>query len=465
MKSVVTLTIMIILNCFCAAQSISWSNPIDVADRSFGNNYPRIELNDKLQPVITWGGNNKVYISKLEDSSFRDPIQLNNDTTLAYVADWTGPELAVQGETIYATFMHNDWGKKTYIVGSFDGGITFTPPTLIENYSDHSSRFPMVTVDGLGNPIVSYMKMTAAGHDPNYVVATSNNQGMIFDNEQLVGQWSGTNSEACDCCPGKIMSEDETIVVLYRDNKNNVRDIWATISRDNAQTFPEGIPVDDSNWVINSCPASGPDGILIDDRIYTVFLSKSKSYLSIADLSTMELISLENLGAGMTIGNQNFPRIAHFENQVGITWKETTGGNNIMIAFYQDINDVNTVLFDTLVVPSYSTADIAISGDMIHIVYQDQTDRTVKYLTGSFQTSNVKKVLDQELSIFPNPSSGQITIKGEQPYDRYQIIDLNGRVVLRGRDPSINPELHPGIYSIEFFDREKKIKTNKFIRI
>ena len=388
---------------WCQTQ-IFWSDPVDIAPADYGNFYPRIQVNGAGGVFVSWGSTNNIYFAKSIDQGFTDPIKVNNDTTKAYVASWTGADLAVQEDMVYIGFMHKDWGKKSYIIASDDSGETFSNPRLIENYPDSTSRFPSITIDPDGNPIVAIMKMTTNGQDPHYVVRKSFDQGETFNTEFNSNIFSGPESEACDCCPASIISLENKTSLLFRNNINNLREIWAVTSENSGLSFDAGFKVDNSGWQISSCPSSGPDGFLLDGMLYSTYLSDSKCYLSQVDLNTQEIITIEQLGESPVEGFQNFPRISNYGSLCGITWKGINFGQKLMVSYTTDISSESFV-HDTISNVSFSSSDIAVYQNNIHLVWEDNSTGTVRYMNGTIlSTSN--KNLDQEelLVISPNPA-------------------------------------------------------------
>jgi hypothetical protein len=460
MKIRITLSIVLFSVLLIQAQDkLIWTDPIDIAPKTFGNDYPRV-VDNNGNPVVTWGGNDRVWFSRLNGSVFTDPIQVNNDTTNAFVASWTGPDLDCRNDTIYACFMHRDWGRKSYVVRSYDGGQSFSAPLLVENYPDSASRFPTVTIDQKGNPLVAIMKMDLNGRHPHYVVRKSYDQGDSFVEEENVGGWSGQDSEACDCCPASIKATEENVAVLYRDNLDNIRDIYATVSTDYGETFDNGFAVDDNFWQIFSCPSSGPDGVIIGDTIYSVFFSRKYCYLSRSSISEGELISMNKLGALSQNGTQNFPRIDNYGNQVAITWREFANGNKIFIAYSNDITSGKTFLYDTVYFQTCSTADVAIGESGIHVVVEDLSDGTVKYMKGSLLTSGNTNVEIEDAGIYPNPASNRLMLEDHDRYEFFEIFTSDGRCIMSGNSRNVIDisSLNSAFYLIALHTEEKTIK-------
>ena len=463
MKKIIYLNFLVLFFFNLKAQNINWSNPIEVAPSSFGNDYPRIVLNGNKKPLITWGKGKNIYFSKLEALGFTSPEQLNIEGIDAYVAGWTGADIAARNDTIYVCFMEQDWDGKSYILSSFDNGNNFNRPVLIENYPDSTSRFPSVTIDEQGNPIVGIMKMTTSGHDPHYVIRRSFDYGESFTTESNAGGWSG-NSEACDCCPASIKAVGNTVALFYRDNLSNIRDIWATVSVDYGYTFTKGFAVDNNSWEIFGCPSSGPDGIIIEDDLYSVFLSENSSYLSKTKISNESIEYIRKLGVPPNFGSQNFPRIVNHNKAVAITWKGIDAGTSLHVSYTDDITSGTPFIQDTLYHAFFGTSDIAMSNDAIHVIWEDSQTGTIQYTVGTFGTTAIETTIAKESKIYPNPAQNNITINNHERYDFYTIYSINGNLVMSGRvKKNIDiAKLGNGNYIIELVF-EKKIFRQKLI--
>lgn len=458
------LTLLTLITVGLNAQNINWSAPIDVSPSTNGNKYPRIVNNAAGEVFVSWGGNDNVYLSKNNGSGFSNAVQINNISTPAYVADWTGPELDVKGDSVYVVFMHNVWKQKTFLSRSFDGGQNFTSPTNLENYPDSTSRFPCVAISPAGQPLISFMKMDTNGKHPHYVFRESTDYGTSFGNEKVVGNTSGPTSEACDCCPGAIKAVDNKVAVLYRDNLNDIRDIYAGVSANNGGTFND-FAIDNNGWFIQSCPSSGPDGILVGDSIYSVFLSGNKSYLSRSSLSGGMLNSVEQLGATTGATNQNYPRIDNSGSKTGIVWRGISGGTKLMFSYTADIANGTFEIQDTLVTNSLANADIAITTNAVHVVWSDITTGTVKYSKGTFGPSAINDISKNiDLSLYPNPAKSNLEIITTTEFTAIKIYNTSGQIISENTfNPSIDiSKLASGNYILELITDKGALARQSF---
>lgn len=419
-----------------AQEQFFWTDPIEVASSSFGRSYPRIELNGNNQPLITWGHQGNIYFSKMESGIFTNPIQLNNDTTIAYTANWTGADIAARNDSIYVGFMHQSWGGKTYLVRSFDNGNSFSTPTRLESYSNYSSRFPSLTIDQTGQPVAAIMKMESNGHNPQYVIRRSTDYGATFSLENDASGWSGGASEACDCCPAALFSQEENIALLYRDNLNNIRDIWAGISNDNGNSIDSGFAVDNNGWQITSCPASGPDGAIVGDFIYAVFLSGNQVYLSKTNIYTGEIEYVNNLSEGSPTTSKNFPRISAYENEVAICWRENYLGSKLQVAYTSDITNNEPFQVDTVLTEVFHAADIKLGPTGIHLAIESSSTNTVKYMFGNLSPVSFESIKNQKILVYPNPAEHFLFVSNSQQIRYLEIYDLSGKYISKKKASS-----------------------------
>ena len=429
--TIIILILLVSVNDLLAQSEIFWMESLDVAVLSFGNKYPRISLDGNEDPVISWGNEGKVYFSRKNESVFTEPLLLNVDNILAYTANWTGPDIIARNDTVYVCYMDQDWNGGTYLAKSFDGGTSFYTPVPIESYNGYSSRFPTIMIDKQGNPLAAVMKMETNGHKPNYVLRYSTDYGNSFSEETEVSGWSGINSEACDCCPASIFGSNDKIAILYRDNLDNVRDVWAGVSYDGGISFDNGFQVDNNSWQLSSCPASGPDGVIVDNYIYAVFLSGNSVYLSRTNIMNGQIESIEKLGETGSIDPQNFPRISSYNNQVAISWREYNLGYKLKLVYFEDIINSDSYILETVPVDFFYSADISLGSNGIHLAIESTSSATVKYIHGSFSPSSVKNSTDISIKLSPNPVKNILNIKNYQQIELVSLYDINGHKVLQ----------------------------------
>lgn len=462
------LILSLLLLCMSASgqSGIRWSETTTVAPSTFGNLHPQIALDRTGDPLIIWGraSDQSVFFAKWNGQAFSEPAKLNGTLTVA-TASWMGPHIASYGDTMYVVMKQtpeNASSSQVYIVRSEDGGATFSAPVRVDTISDSLSRFPTVTCDALGNPIVGFMKFNPMLGDSRWVVAKSTDMGRSFTTDVKASGWGGSEA-VCDCCPGSITTRDNLVAMLYRNNANDIRDIWMGVSTDDGTSFSGGCNVDNNNWELPSCPATGPDGVVVGDTLYTVFSSAPEGYnrtfVSRSSIATTQHYQTSLLTEGVSgISQQNYPRIAAFGKSVGIVWKQNVLGiAQLPIWFTSDVSRGFPPTYDTVDLENISNADIALGNETVAVCWEDAATRTVGIRTGTFSLTSTNAESEDTphaLSVFPNPASDRLVIASAMNTpDAVVIVDVYGRPVLSSRVNSqrIDLDVHDlpaGMYTV-----------------
>jgi hypothetical protein len=408
--------------CISTNAQITWNMGMNISTNANGNMHPRITLDRLGNPLVIWGkmSDESVYFSKWNGTMFTIPVKLNPAWMTIATASWQGPQIASFGDTVYVIVKRTPETSDTnrlFIFTSFNGGNSFNAPVQLGFIADSISRFPTVTTDAVGNPIVGFMKLNASFGEAQWVVCKSTDFGNTFSSEVKASGWSSATSVVCDCCPGGIVNSGNTVAMLYRDNNNNIRDTWAGISTNGGSSFSNGLNVDLSLWNLNACPSTGPDGIIIGDTLYSVFTNgASGTYRTLLSKTILANTSVSSnfLSANVPgLNQQNYPRIATDGNAAAIVWKQVVSGNSqLPILFTQDIANGFPTAYDTVDLDNITNADVALSNGKLFVVWQDDGSGTVKYRSGTYSqvSTGINKVTEKNYSVYPNPVTDQLNI-------------------------------------------------------
>lgn len=395
---------------------ITWSSPVTVTSgAAYGNLHPKISLNRNGDPLVLWGKNNqRAYISRWTGSSFSSPVALGNMSINFFAQSWAGPNFTTYGDTVYAVMKRTPEtvnANHIYLVRSFDGGATFSDTMRVDNIDTNMSRFPTVTTDASGNPIVAFMKFNASFQDAQYVVCKSNDYGTSYTSDV---QASPSSSEVCDCCPATVLSSGSKVAMLFRNNASNIRDIWTGVSSDGGATFPDKFEVDATNWMITSCPSSGPDGIILGDTLYSTFMSagsgKSLVYFGKASLAGLTASHTAITGNFSGLTSQNYPRIANADSQATSVWVQNASSSRVIAYAFTDNLRAGFSGYSALPGASGTgivNADVAMAPGVVHVVWQDDNTGAVKYCKGTYElpTTATKVMRTRDVVLYPNPAS------------------------------------------------------------
>ena len=466
-------TLIVIAFCISANAQITWNMGMNVSSNTYGNMHPRMSLNRAGNPLIVWGriGDQSVLFSRWNGTIFTTPVKLNPTWLTVATASWMGPDIASHGDTVYVVVKRTPEASDTnriFIFTSFNGGISFNTPVETGVIGDSISRFPTIATDASGNPIVAFMKFNPSFLNSRWVVIKSTDYGSTFSIDKKASGW-GNSADVCDCCPGAIVSEGNTSAVLYRNNNSNIRDSWAGISNNNATSFTSGFALENNNWMLMSCPATGPDGVIIGDTLYSTFMSGGsgnyRNYLSKSSINSGTFSSVSNLTGAITgLTLQNYPRIASDGKAMAIVWKQiVTSSAQLPILFTNDIAKGFSIKYDTVDLDNITNADVVIRNGKIFVVWQDDNSGTVKYRIGMYtpSTTRTNEVSENNFSVYPNPVSSTITLQSniDLENEEVKIVTFLGETVLAQKinNTTIDvSELNNGIYFIQ-------IRANKYL--
>jgi hypothetical protein len=449
-----------------AQTGITWGIPTDVEVKGSGNNWPHVVLDKNQNPIVIWqsGSDKGVYVARWTGSGFSTPLKITPASFSTAGSYWMGPDVASKGDTAYVVMKRapeNDTTNHIYLAASFNGGMSFGQLRRVDFIGENVSRFPTVTIDQSGNPLVAFMKFNPDFSNSRWVVLRSTDYGETFTADVKASGWSG--GEVCDCCPGTILSTGNQVAMLYRDNLNNLRDMWAGISTDGGASFTSGTAIDKGKWMLNSCPSSGPDGVILGDTLYSVYMSGSGGtnlvYLSKYCFSTNMLSDAVPLTGKFTgLYEQNMPRIALFGNSAAVVWKQKVGGaDQVAIRYAKNMQKGFTAGYDFITSANVMNADLSMAAGKLFVVWQDNMAGTVRFREGTLSTSGIDE-LPQALSftIWPNPVQQQLLIKADIQNAEVTVTDAVGRQIFNGRYPahsdnfSINTSTwQPGMYFVK----------------
>jgi hypothetical protein len=109
--------------------------------------------------------------------------------------------------------------------------------------------------------------------------------------------------------------------------------MWAGISNDGGATFPTTLEIDTTNWMLMSCPSSGPDGFVLGDTLYSVFMSAASGtslvHFGRASLSGMAARHTRITGMFTGLTSQNYPRMANAGSAACAVWVQITSSGMI----------------------------------------------------------------------------------------------------------------------------------------
>lgn len=467
MKKIYLLTAYIFMCIPAFAQSLNWSSEATVANGSvYGNTRPRIAVASGNIPVVVWGSNSTLALNcaRWNGTAFGMAMSITPSGVDPAVMSWQGHDFAANGNTMYAVFKSEPEMMGTiYIVKSTDGGITWGDTVRVDQGTGPYDRFPSVAVTSAGNPAVMLMTFDSSWMSATYKVTNSMDGGQTFGvpvNASGVG-----GSDVCDCCPGYITTDGNNQVAAWRRNNSNIRDMWAAVSTNGGTTFPTGLDLDMTNWMLMNCPSSGPSPFLYGDSLTTVFMSGASGNDRI--YVTTYSISNQAMGLSMQINtgtaDQNYPFIAGNGDTIMVVWQQQNGGQNDTYYSWSVTGAsglfTNATLLNSSTAGNQTNPHVAYSNGVFHVVFTDGNAGNVIYKSATIMPNNVENFVNAHaMNLYPNPSTSEINLNLASFAGSVQIIltDMFGRCVgvyyTRGGEVFILPKQDAGYYWVEVSD-------------
>jgi hypothetical protein len=435
MKTIITLGVFCLaLSTVVAQPTITWESPIDVSSQEFGNKCTRIALNQAGNPMVLHGktGDNAgLYLSIMEDGIFGDPIQIVSETNIYLVGESEGPRMAVYENRVAVSYqIFGQWATGAFVVISEDDGHTWGEPYAIAPNATEDHFMPHVAFNDEGLPWVA-LKL---GVNPT-------EEGILHFNSDLDAfdpaiSGSIATPGVCECCPSNAFGHEGMYYNVVRTNGDNVRDFWLTASSDGVN-WSNAIDIDETDWVINACPASGTSSTVMEDgTLISAYMSAangSRVYWSSVDLSAFTFLETGQIDPGNT-SSENHPSISSSGEWLVATWERNSGGYNVMVA----ISDAGPQALEMSVVNVTEDLSghnrypsVVYDGEYIHLAYQNAMNGVVHYLKGEISgTSQVEGVeLEENPWTISSNESGWV-LRGEDA--SYTLYDLNGRTLEMG---------------------------------
>jgi len=435
MKTIITFVVLCFsLSSVFAQPTMTWDSPIDVSSQEFGNRCIRIALNQAGNPMVLHGktGDNAgLYLSIMEDGIFGDPIQIVSETNIYLVGESEGPRMAVYENRVAVSYqIFGEWATGGHVVISEDDGYTWGEPYAIAPTATEDHFMPHVAFNDEGLPWVA----VKLGVNPT-------EEGILHFNTDLDAfdpaiSGSTATPGVCECCPSNAFGYEGMYYNVVRTNGDNLRDFWITTSSDGVN-WDNAIDIDETDWVINACPASGTSSTVMEDgtliSAYMAAPNGSRVYWSSTNLSAFTFLETGQIDPGNT-SSENHPSISSSGDWLVAAWERNSDGYNVMVA----ISDAGPQALEMSVMNVTEGLSghnrypsVVYDGEYIHLAYQNAINGVVHYLKGEISgTSKVEGVEFKE-----NPwtitahESGWI-LRGEDA--SYTLYDSSGQALEMG---------------------------------
>ncbi|MFN0032401.1 MAG: T9SS type A sorting domain-containing protein [Flavobacteriales bacterium] len=458
MKRFSTFTILMMFVLHIQAQLSITEATVVAAQDPWGNVRPRLALNSQNEPVVIWTnpGESDLYSAVKVDNAFTTPQKLNPDGMDISAFDWSGPEIAANDEKIVVVMKQKpEMEGHIYIVTSGDGGLTWSDTLRVDESSAYMTRMPSVAIDFYNNIYVSYLRDNMEGYS-DWAMSKLLDGADAF--VPAVSVSDNFTDAVCDCCPSATLVQGNTVVVLYRNNETNLRDIRASVSYDAGETFSLQADMDDTNWMVNICPSQAPSAYITGNQLRSTWMSDatgdSRVYFSSYDLDSESFGGSQLIMPDASNDLQKHPAIAGSMAEQAVVYEvNATTQRDIFFAITADgvpFDDTEPVNMTGEMAGNQQRPHIAYANGVYHIVYTDQGGHAVQYQT--IQNANsVWEAAHESLMLFPNPALERITLSGFLGNEKLEVVvrTATGQKVYEGNSLVIDVTmLQAGIYTV-----------------
>jgi hypothetical protein len=379
-------------------------------------------------------------------------------TDLPPVADF--PSLAVSGCTVHVVCVDwRDGNYEIYYKHSTDGGSVWGPDVRLSNNPSNSIH-PSVTASGSsvhvvwndyrnGNDEIYYNRSTDGGTTWDGDIRLTNN---------LDVSW-----------PASVAAFRTNVHVVWNDTRSGNWEVFYKRSTDGGTTWKADTQLTNNNSssMYAAITVLGPNAHVVwvdgrdgNDEIY---------YKRSTDGGT-------NWGADTRLTNASssseFPSVAVSGSCVHVTWYDQRDGNNEI--YYKRSTDGGASWgTDTRLTNNPSSSEfpsLAISGNYVHMIWDDQRDgnREIYYKRNPTGNSGVEgstssaTISHFPFSICPNPFTSFARVPGHST-DRFALYDVSGRRVGVYKGDRIGEGLRAGVYFLRA--NEGKGKPVRIVKI
>ena len=465
------LAFLLIVSFTSVSQSFNFSEIEYINPNESTSKRPRICLVDDGPLVMftkTTSGK-QIFVNKMVNGAWLGEQLVSSDEIDFQAGTTLGPALASNGNVVYIAYILESTPKKIAFHKSTDGGLTFSESTTAYDLGVELAEGIDVIVLPDGNPVIAFIHYGPNWENADQVVIRSYDGGTSFTDLISI------DNSPCECCTPSLVTGDSTYGVSYRDNDENIRTFEVRTSLNEEANFSSSVETDLTEWEVNSCPVSSSDGFLVGDTLYSAWMSKpdaiTQVYMSKADVQNDEVFEFSEIDYQEGYSTQNHPRM--------------DGNSDVQMIVWEEFRESRKDLFGVIIQngeyePSFSftqgdSIEHRESVDLIyeegantfHLVYRNRGENAVVYRTISPNNLSVPNSPLNQLAIYPNPATNEISIQHSFNGDVvYKIYNTVGALLVSDKyEGSISLDnLQSGTYFIELFDQINTHKS-RFIKL
>jgi hypothetical protein len=231
------------------------TQPVNISQQSGAERQQILRTAPNGDLMISWikttplGGDVHFIRSTDGGLTWMHPVKVTNNAVV--IADFQrGAEFAVDTKMrIHMCWMENRVNKQPDIwyTRSEDTGKTWTAPISVSADSGlYVQDFPSIAVDSDDRVYISFLdsRERVKGESPyeQLYLTRSTDYGMTWSPSKRITYYKGGIGGTCECCKQDIVAgKNGTVMVAYRSNIENRRDMFVVRSSDAGESFQEPV--------------------------------------------------------------------------------------------------------------------------------------------------------------------------------------------------------------------------------
>lgn len=306
-------------------------NEVVRSSEAYGDNQrPRIAFTADGTAHLIWaagtfGHEVVVHASAPEGGRFGSATLISPDRGGVEASRGSGPTLRASG--LYLAAGWEDGGspdRGIWVNRSSSRGNSWEIPRRTDPGGSDPRVFQAVGLFPEGRLAQSWMAFDPDWTDPLYVWAGEDESGGFRPPVAAAGI---TEGEACDCCYNDqiVLDDGQTVLVAFRNNNANLREVHVVRSTDGGATFPEDHPIDSSGWIIPGCPSTGPHLAAFGNDVMATWQTQVNGAAQIRSARSLDggatwnpMTQVDDFGGSRYL---NFPQVAVRGTRAVIVWE------------------------------------------------------------------------------------------------------------------------------------------------
>jgi len=339
--------------------SIIFEDEVQLFQDSAHQKFPELVSTDDGILHLVWvrelGSNKNVMYSNSTDNgvTYSDPIQINHNSNSIVAYIQAGPKIKVRGNELLIAYMdHRSGLTNIYLNYSIDNGLSWSEDILVSDQS-YLQAYPDFEVAPNGIIHLIYYSYNQNNSFNSIRYSTAQLGSLEFSASTAVGV-TGDANEPCDCCqPDMEISPEGDIYIAYRNNVENIRDIYIAIKAAGSDGFNDIIRASFHNDYNNHCPSSGPS-MQIENNMIALSYRVSDAATSYIDYSDISILSFDN--AIMISSSEASPNFSDIlfdatnvnEDIIHVGWIDYETGNPDVLYGASEIGTENLINIQTM---------------------------------------------------------------------------------------------------------------------